>query len=258
MFKSLISISAAVILFFFIVPFLAGMFGFDDDILSAVGMEGISGGGVGLFGFALFAMGLGVPFLVFLTVLDKIVSFVRKNKSKSSPESIDKSEPVAPKAETSDVEQNKPFAIIGYVIPVLFFIPMLAEKKSPFGMFHAKQQLNLLLSGIAVQVVGGMIPTPGWLISFLTGSLVLIAKPFAIIGCIISVLFFISMLAEKKSPFGLLLLSIAVNILGMILFLGWFSIAPIILIVLAIMGIINAAKGEMKQLPFIGGFQIIK
>jgi uncharacterized membrane protein len=199
MFKSLISISAAVILFFFIVPFLAGMFGFDDDILSAVGMEGISGGGVGLFGFALFAMGLGVPFLVFLTVLDKIVSFVRKNKSKSSPESIDKSEPVAPKAETSDVEQNKPFAIIGYIIPVLFFIPMLAEKKSPFGMFHAKQQLNLLLSGIAISIVRWM---------FLWSSIA--------------------------------------------------SFGSIVLIVLAIMGIINAAKGEMKQLPFIGGFQIIK
>lgn len=112
------------------------------------------------------------------------------------------SEPAAPKAETSDVEQNKVMAIVGYLVPILFFIPMLAEKKSPFGMFHAKQQLNLLLSGIAVQVVGGMIP-----------------------------------------------------------FLGWFIILPIgslALIVLAIIGIMNAAKGEMKELPVIGGFQIIK
>jgi len=108
----------------------------------------------------------------------------------------------APAADLSDVEQNKVMAIVGYVIPILFFIPMLAEKKSPFGMFHAKQQLNLLLAGIVVNIVGTVIP-----------------------------------------------------------FLGWFLILPIgsiAVIVLAIMGIISAAKGEMKQLPIIGGFQIIK
>ncbi len=108
----------------------------------------------------------------------------------------------APVADASDVDQNKPFAIIGYIIPILFFIPMLAEKKSPFGMFHAKQQLNLLLAGIAVNIVGGIIPILGWFIILPIGS--------------------------------------------------------IIIIVLAIMGIINAAKGEMKKLPIIGGFQIIK
>jgi len=116
---------------------------------------------------------------------------------------IDKLDPAAPKVETSDAEQNKPLAIIGYIIPILFFIPMLAKKKSPFDMFHAKQQFNLLLLSIAVNIIGKMIPSLGWF-------------------------------------------SIA------------FSIAPIIFIVLAIMGIINAAKGEMKQLPIIGGFQIIK
>lgn len=105
-------------------------------------------------------------------------------------------------ADTSDVDANKPMAIVGYIIPILFFVPMLSEKKSPFGMFHAKQQLNLLLSWIVVNVVGGIVP-----------------------------------------------------------FIGWFIILPIgsiILIVLMIMGIINAAKGETKQLPIIGGFQIIK
>lgn len=107
-----------------------------------------------------------------------------------------------PAADASDVDQNKPMAIIGYLIPILFFIPMLSEQKSPFGMFHAKQQLNLLLSWIVVNVVGGIVP-----------------------------------------------------------FIGWFIILPIgsiILIVLMIMGIINAVKGETKQLPIIGGFQIIK
>lgn len=42
---------------------------------------------------------------------------------------------------------------------------------------------------------------------------------------------------------------------------GWFIVAPlgsIATLVLAIMGIVNAAKGEMKPLPVIGKFQIIK
>lgn len=110
---------------------------------------------------------------------------------------------VAPTVDKADAEKNKPMAIIGYIIPILFFIPLITDaKNSVFAKFHANQQLNLLLAAIAVNVVGGIIP-----------------------------------------------------------FLGWFIILPIgsiILIVLAIMGIINGAKGEMKKLPIIGGYEIIK
>ncbi|MBD5384351.1 MAG: hypothetical protein HDR72_05070 [Ruminococcaceae bacterium] len=44
-------------------------------------------------------------------------------------------------------------------------------------------------------------------------------------------------------------------------FVGWFIIAPvgsIATLVFAIMGIVNAAQGQMKPLPVIGKFQIIK
>jgi uncharacterized membrane protein len=113
-------------------------------------------------------------------------------------------QPEAPKTDNSDAEKNKAMAIIGYVIPLLFFIPLLSEesKKSPFAKFHANQQLVLLIAAIVVNVVGTIIP-----------------------------------------------------------FLGWFIILPlgsIFLIIIAILGIINAAKGEMKKLPVIGSFEIIK
>lgn len=103
----------------------------------------------------------------------------------------------------SDAEKNKAMAIVGYIIPILFFIPLVTEdgKKSPFAKFHANQQLNLLLGWIVVNVVGGILP-----------------------------------------------------------FIGWFIILPlgtIFLIVVMIMGIIHAAKGEMKELPLIGGFKLI-
>ena len=109
-----------------------------------------------------------------------------------------------PKTNNADVEKNKVMAIVGYIIPILFFVPLLNEdsKKSPFAKFHANQQLVLLISAIVIDIVGTVIP-----------------------------------------------------------FLGWFIILPIgsiIILVIAIMGIINAAKGEMKKLPIIGNIEIIK
>ena len=109
----------------------------------------------------------------------------------------------APQGSQSDAEKNKAMGIIGYIIPILFFIPLITDaKSSPFAKYHANQQLNLLLAAIVVNVVGGIIPFIGWFIIL---------------------------------PFG--------------------SIA---LIIFAIMGIINAAKGEMKPLPLIGGINLIK
>ncbi len=110
---------------------------------------------------------------------------------------------VAPQGGKEDVEKNKAMAIIGYIIPILFFIPLLSEaKNSPFAKFHANQQLNLFLAAIVVNVVGTIIPILGWFIILPLGS--------------------------------------------------------ILILVLAIIGIINGAKGEMKKLPIIGGFELIK
>ena len=111
----------------------------------------------------------------------------------------------APKAESSDVNNHKAIAIIGYIIPILFFIPLLSEegKKSKFAKFHANQQLNLLL--------------------------------FLVIGYTVSSILMIILI-------GFLLYFLVM--IGSVVYL--------------IMGIINAAKGEMKKLPLIGGFEIIK
>jgi len=104
---------------------------------------------------------------------------------------------------TTGVEEYKALAIIGYVVPILFFIPLLTEAKdNQFAKFHANQQLNLLIAGFIVSTVGTFIP-----------------------------------------------------------FLGWFIILPLgslVLLILAIMGIINVVKGEMKELPIIGKYQLIK
>jgi uncharacterized membrane protein len=110
----------------------------------------------------------------------------------------------SPKADSQDVEKNKLMAIVGYILPILFFVPLINEesKKSPFAKFHANQQLVLLIAAVIVNIVGTIIPILGWFIILPLGS--------------------------------------------------------IFLIVVAILGIINASKGEMKKLPIIGGFEIIK
>ena len=102
----------------------------------------------------------------------------------------------------ASMDQEKIVAILGYIIPILFLVPLLSEKKSPFAVFHANQHLLLLIAAIALNAVAWMIPILGWFI----------------IG-----------------PVGML-----------------------VLIVLAIMNLLSAARGEMKPLPIIGGFVLIK
>ncbi|TAK97026.1 DUF4870 domain-containing protein [Patescibacteria group bacterium] len=116
-------------------------------------------------------------------------------------------QPTVAKADPADVEKNKAMAIVGYIVQILFFVPLVTEdgKKSPFAKFHANQQLNLLLFGAGAYIA----------------SMVLVAVSFGM-------LFFVPMLV-------------------------W--IADLVLIV---MGVINAANGEMKPLPVIGGFTLIK
>lgn len=112
---------------------------------------------------------------------------------------------VSPAAQASpeDVDKNKAIAIIGYLLPILFFIPLVSDaKNSPFAKFHANQHLILLIGYVIVQVAANIIP-------FLGLALIM--------------------------PLGMLAL-----------------------LVVAIMGLIGAANGQMKPMPVIGGITILK
>lgn len=107
---------------------------------------------------------------------------------------------------SDDVERHKTLAIIGYILPILFFLPFLSDegKKSEFARFHANQHLILLIALVGLYFVH----------SFL----------FA--------MFFVG---------------------------GYFimNLINLAFLVLMIIGVINAAKGEMKELPLIGGFKLL-
>ena len=84
-------------------------------------------------------------------------------------------------------------------------------------------------------------------------------------------LFFVPLLTGEKSEFVkyhtnqgivLFLFSVAVSVVGTVVpLLGWFLILPvgtIMVLVFLVMGILNAINGEMKPLPLIGKYQLLK
>jgi uncharacterized membrane protein len=123
-------------------------------------------------------------------------------------------QPEAPKeAPKSGDDQTKLWGILGYIIGILFFIPLVTDslKNNAYSRFHANQQLVLLIAEVALSIILPILMT------------ILVFIP--VIGWIV----------------------------GLLLPLLW-----LVLLVFAILGIINAAKGETKPLPLIGGIKIIK
>jgi len=99
------------------------------------------------------------------------------------------------------------------------------------------------------------------------------AEQNKIMGILAYIIFLIPLLAAKESRFamyhanqglvlffGIIAVMFASIILAFIPIVGWLIsfCAWIGLMVFAIMGIINASKGECKPLPLIGNFQILK
>lgn len=112
----------------------------------------------------------------------------------------------------ADVDKNKVMGILAY-LGILWLVPLLAAKDSPFARYHCNQGLVLILGSIA-----------GWIVNIVL-DMVLVFIP--VLGWILMFLL----------HFGL--------IIG--------------ILVLAVMGIINAANGVCKPLPLIGNrFTLIK
>lgn len=108
---------------------------------------------------------------------------------------------------SDDASEHKLYAILGYILPFLFFLPLLSEssRKNTFARFHANQQLLLLILLVGLYAIH-------------------------------NVLYIVLMSA---GIFLMQLLNLAI-------------------LVLVIIGIVNAAQGKMKELPIIGKFNLLK
>lgn len=79
----------------------------------------------------------------------------------------EKKEPIkASAASEKDIEENKFMAFLSY-LGILFLIPLLAKKDSPYCQFHAKQGFVLFIAMIVAQLGWFIfwIPFLGWLLA---------------------------------------------------------------------------------------------
>lgn len=99
--------------------------------------------------------------------------------------------PVTPSTpESEDIKNNKAFAVIGYIFPILFFLPLITDgKNSKYAMFHANQQLLCLILWFAAGIL--KVVLIGYLICLFTLVLVIIGivnaangtmKPLPLVG----------------------------------------------------------------------------
>lgn len=103
----------------------------------------------------------------------------------------------------ADVEKNKVMGILAY-LGILWLVPLLAAKDSPFARYHTNQGLILFLTAIAVWICSfilAFIPIIGWLLLFCLwiGILVLwvmglinaiqgVCKPLPLIGSLFTII----------------------------------------------------------------------
>lgn len=93
-------------------------------------------------------------------------------------------------ADPADVEKNKVFALLAY-IGILWLVPLLAAKDSPFAKYHANQGLALFIAGFGamivltvLSVIGAFIPVVGCVCMFLPMLGGLAWMGYAIMGII--------------------------------------------------------------------------
>jgi uncharacterized membrane protein len=101
----------------------------------------------------------------------------------------------------ADVEKNKVMGVLAY-LGLLFLVPLLAAKESPFARYHTNQGLILFLTWIACFIVGSIIPFVGWFLIIPLTSLCLFVlmilgivnaaqgacKPLPVIGTLFTII----------------------------------------------------------------------
>jgi uncharacterized membrane protein len=81
----------------------------------------------------------------------------------------------------NDVETGRLFAILSYLVPFFFLVPLI-QKTNVFAHFHARQALAIFLLAIALSVVAALIPLS--LLSIIGPVLLLAQVALIVIGVI--------------------------------------------------------------------------
>ncbi len=81
----------------------------------------------------------------------------------------------------NDVDNGKLFAILSYLVPFFFLVPLI-QKTNAFSHFHARQALAIVLLGIALGVVTMLLPLS--LLTIVSPILLLAQLALIVIGLI--------------------------------------------------------------------------
>lgn len=79
-----------------------------------------------------------------------------------------------------DIEKNKIMAVLAYII---FLIPLLAAKDSPFAKFHTNQGLVLFIGAILSSVIAA-VPIIGWIIAPIAGLAITVLSVIGIVNAL--------------------------------------------------------------------------
>ncbi len=82
--------------------------------------------------------------------------------------------------DAEDIEKNKAMALLAYI---LFLIPLLAAKDSPFARYHTNQGLVLFLCAIASSMIV-IIPILGWIVAPILGIVITVLAVIGIINAL--------------------------------------------------------------------------
>lgn len=94
--------------------------------------------------------------------------------------------------EKKDLQDNKLMALLAYLW-ILFLVPLLTKKDSPYVMFHVKQGLVLFIAWLVVGIIW-IIPIIGWLVGAV-GYIALI---------VLNLIGIFNVLGGKKEPLPLI------------------------------------------------------
>ncbi len=134
---------------------------------------------------------------------------------------MDNGEDTTSEYDPRDIAANKGMAVLSY-FGILVLIPWFSAPKSKFARFHAKQGINLLI-----------VDALYFLLSIILNSIKITHTGY-LVGIPYEV---------KTTPWFISLLLFLISI-------------PIV--ILAILGIVNAVKGRVQELPVIGKLKFIK
>ncbi len=121
-------------------------------------------------------------------------------------------------ADPQDIEDTKVLSVLAYFGLLVLVTIFGAPKKSVYARFHANQGLLLLILNIGLGIIRSILDGIDWVLGAL-GGIIALLDIFTI-------------------PIGLGIL--------------------VIQIYLTVVGVMHAVKGEMKELPVIGKYRILK